>query len=121
MTGHNSAAATAAEDRRQYLILRLCRLQRTITERAVGYEQSTDCFCRVPEGDDRHIVPMHSWHNSGIAVDFIEQAVAEKLDRDRISKTAAAEHVRARLAQIAAREGVTADDLAQAVTEDASW
>lgn len=70
---------------REY-IGRLCRLQQDVAEQVLGYDESYDCICG--EGGFWHLdntwpEPNIHWSNSGVAVEFIEQAVAEKIERER--------------------------------------
>lgn len=75
-------------------IRRLCRLQESITAEVLGHDLSHDCICG--EGgfwhlDDTWPQPNHYWSNDGAAIEFIEQAVAEKIERDRHLKPAKAD------------------------------
>jgi hypothetical protein len=101
--------AAANEVQRLALVHRLCLLQSTIARGATGHFESNDCFCRVQDGG--YVAPMAFWRNTGTAVDFIEQAVAEKLGRIRDAKDSADAHIRGLMAELADQAGVTVDDL----------
>lgn len=63
---------------REEVIERLCKLQ-AVTARHVGYVHAADCFCGNggfwgTEGYDER-----SYRNDGVALDFIEAAVREKI------------------------------------------
>lgn len=66
------------------VIERLCALQQEVVDRYIGYEVSSDCFCEKGgfwkcEGDAGTFE--QGYRNSGDALEFIESAVREKLDR----------------------------------------
>lgn len=72
------------------LIARLCRLQETINHEHLGHARPADCFCGeggfwketdswpMPPGGGR-------WENDGKTVEFIEQAVVEKIAREQVA------------------------------------
>jgi hypothetical protein len=67
------------------LIARLCRLQRTVAEHQ-GHDHAADCICGEGgywQESDTWPIPSASWCNEGRAIRFIEQAVAEKIERER--------------------------------------
>lgn len=103
--------AAAKEQLRQDLLRRLCALQARIASDAIGYGHCLDCICGVP--DDGKPLVMEFWSNSGAAVEFIEQAVAEKLTRITDARDSAETHIRGILAELADAAGVTAEDLAR--------
>jgi hypothetical protein len=107
--GATAVTVAGKEQQRQALIHRLCLLQRPIAEKGIGYSSSLDCFCRVDDGG--YVAPMEFFSNTGKAVDFIEQAVAEKLDRISDARDTAEAHIRGLLAELADQAGVTVEDL----------
>jgi len=59
-------------------IERLCILQRRVIKEHFGFTRSADCFCGKSGFGPEH-VRSANYRNEGHAIEFIEQAVAEKL------------------------------------------
>lgn len=66
------------------VIIRLCELQAEVC-RETGYAQSADCFCGTSGFGERHVHD-DAYRNDGAALEFIEQAVREKLAAMRAEK-----------------------------------
>lgn len=66
------------------VIIRLCELQAEVC-RETGYTQSADCFCGTSGFGERHVHD-DAYRNDGAALEFIEQAVREKLAAMRAEK-----------------------------------
>jgi hypothetical protein len=65
---------------RQEAIARLCALQREITDAVLGYDEPNDCFCADASRGGNPDPPGY-WQSSGKAIEFIEEAVHEKIAR----------------------------------------
>lgn len=64
--------------KRKQVIKRFCELQTRVCNDAIGWEHAADCFCADrmrPDGDG------YNYQNAGKALEFIEQAVQEKIAR----------------------------------------
>lgn len=59
------------------ILQRLCELQREVNQRHMGYDEPNDCFC----GTGGFWPRSEHFKSSGKTVDFIVEAVREKLDR----------------------------------------
>lgn len=71
------------------VIKRLCKLQEKVASH-VGWEYAADCFCG--HGGFWTVHPTYDgtfdqgYRNDGVALEFIEQAVAEKIEREQASR-----------------------------------
>ena len=68
------------------VIERFCVLQRTAAEHT-GFEYAADCFCKQSGfwgSDDYGGTFEEGYRNDGIALEFIEQAVREKIEREKV-------------------------------------
>ena len=66
------------------VIKRLCTLQSAVREH-IGFEHASDCFCKQSGfwGADSYGGTFEEgYRNDGIALEFIEKAVNEKIERD---------------------------------------
>lgn len=70
------------------VIGRLCLLQGVVTEH-IGFDYAADCFCKESgfwSSDDYGGTFDEGYRNDGKALEFIEQAVREKIERERSAK-----------------------------------
>ena len=68
------------------VIERFCVLQGTAAAH-VGFEHAADCFCKQSGfwgGDDYGGLFAEGYRNDGEALEFIEQAVLEKIEREKV-------------------------------------
>lgn len=99
------------EAQRAELMRRLCGLQGHVNEVVFGYGQSADCICLSPREGETPVPTGWTWSNSGKVIDFIVEAVQQKLATCLDAQTMAAEQLRTALAEIAVQAGVTAEHL----------
>lgn len=66
-------------DHPQQAIEELCRLQAEVAGTVFTYKTPADCFC----GTRQQLVDSGSWRNSGKVIEYIKEAVAEKMERER--------------------------------------
>ena len=65
---------------KQEIIQAFCEIQRTAHEH-IGFDTAADCFCHRSLPDDKTIGTF-SYQNQGFALEFIREAVAEKIARE---------------------------------------
>lgn len=57
----------------------LCKLQAEVAGTVFNHETPADCFCGTRQG----LVDSGCWRNSGKTIEYIKQAVAEKMEREQ--------------------------------------
>lgn len=67
---------------RQEAIERLCNLTAEVLEH-IGYEGPSDCFCGKGGFWDLDCYGESEYRNDGRTIEFIEEAVREKINTDR--------------------------------------
>lgn len=60
------------------VIKRFCELQAEVSEKAIGYQYASDCFCGQ-SGFGSHHVHSDSYRNDGMSLEFIEKATRDAL------------------------------------------
>jgi hypothetical protein len=61
-------------------IERFCDLRRKVNEQVFAFAVPSDCLCR--RGEAAPFPDGWDWQDSGKVIEFIEQAVAEKIERE---------------------------------------
>lgn len=62
---------------RENTILRFCILQAVVSDYLNDWSNAADCFCHESCLDDEQ------YRNDGVSLQFIEDAVREKIDREK--------------------------------------
>lgn len=69
------------------VIDRLCKLQTEVTEALNDYTFAADCFCgKGGFWDTNGFDPERDYRNDGRSLEYIEQAVREKIERDKAER-----------------------------------
>jgi len=68
---------------RSEVIARLCRLQEEVSRHLGDYENAADCFCTEGGFWDSDSYSDIEYRNDGVSLQFIEDAVLEKIDTQK--------------------------------------